>query len=78
MSAPTWRAVAVLLADRLASHEFCDDHGAIADGLARGCPFCQDREAMRIYRAKSGERPMEVVGVLVPVHEIKTESGDPS
>lgn len=78
MPEPSWRTVAYMLADRLENNDFCHDHSAIEDGLAEGCPFCQDREAMRVFRSKSGTRPTDIEGTLVPVHEIRvTGSTDP-
>jgi hypothetical protein len=74
MAEPSWRAIAYLLAGRLENNEFCDDHTLIETGLAVGCPFCRDREAMRVFRAKSGERRPVVQGDLIPVHEIRVDT----
>jgi hypothetical protein len=52
-----WKQVAERLADRLATHAFCPQHG-VSDADP-DCPFCQDRAVYRAYLAVGGrdQRP---------------------
>lgn len=47
-----WREVAEILAGRLVTHAFCDEHPAASADPE--CPFCQDRAAYRTYLAAGG------------------------
>jgi hypothetical protein len=52
MGKPSWRAIAELLAERLAVHAFCPQH-SLSDAEP-DCPFCADRAAYWKYLAAGG------------------------
>lgn len=67
----SWEKLARLLADRLQYSDFCDNgHDTIEEGLAEGCPNCDDREAMRQYRLKVPP-PIRVPVHTIEIHELR-------
>lgn len=76
MPEPSWRTVAFALADRMENYEHCNTHDVIADGISEGCPFCRDREAMRVFRAKSGMRPVVIAGAPVPIEQVRVTGSE--
>lgn len=72
----SWQQIAHALAARVQNFAHCDTHHTIALGLQEGCPFCQDREALRLYEAKAGPLPSkEPEGREVPIHQIPVTQG---
>lgn len=60
MTGTNWRKVADVLAERLASHAFCDTHPVrMADP---GCPFCADRAAYGRYLTAGGTDTRDLPG----------------
>ncbi len=66
MSAPSWREVARILAERLAWNR-CDQHRE----YEHGCPYCEDERAWDVYGAKAGVGRGEPSGPSTPIHEVQ-------
>lgn len=79
MREPSWKTVAYMLAARLEHSDFCDNgHNTIAEGLEAGCPSCDDREAMRAFRAKSGQQRAVYTGETVTIDLLRAQPHQPN
>lgn len=69
MARTDWKRLAAVLADRLASHAFCDQHPA--SHPEPDCPWCGDRTAYRAYLAAGGrDFRIKAEGRSVPLAEL--------
>jgi hypothetical protein len=68
---PSWKDVAATLAHSLAEHAHCDRHPE--SDPYDGCPFCEDRDAYRLWERKAGIDPVDTTPVPTITVEVSVE-----